>query len=87
MTLDEWSTKWGTGVIEGVPGRVVNVEGNPKITLKMELHQAPVGDLIKAYIEHLNTPWWRRERYWKLVEEWMREKLNGALGGVSWHWG
>ncbi len=86
MTMDEWAAKWDTGVVEDVPTRVVNVEGEQRLTVKMERHEAPMGDFIKEYVNHLSIPWWRRDRYWKLIETWMREKLN-ASGTLRWHWG
>lgn len=86
MTMDEWRSRWNTGVVEDVPTRVVNVEGDQQLTIKMELHEAPMGDFIKEYVNHLRIPWWRRGHYWSLIEEWMREKLNHSGGTVAWHW-
>ena len=85
MTLKEWETKWATGIVEDVPGKLANVRGNPMIEVQMERHVAPIGEFIHAYINHLNAPWWRRGPSWKLVEKWMREKLDN-MGTLRWHW-
>ncbi len=86
MTMDEWTSKWATGITDDVPGKVVNVPESPDITLRMERHTAPLGDFIKEYVNHLRIPWWRRGHYWSLIEGWMREKLNKSGGTVVWHW-
>jgi len=85
MTITEWETRWATGAIEDVPAVLVNVEGKPRITIKMERHEAPAGDFIREYVRHLQAPWWRRGPFWKLIEKWMREKLN-RMGNIAWHW-
>ena len=85
MTLREWEKKWATGKIEGVPGRLVGVpKEQENITVQMERHEAPVGEFIRAYVKHLNIPWWRRGPFWRLIEKGMREKLDN-LGNLQWH--
>ena len=85
MTLRQWKKKWATGTIEGGPGRLVNVEGEPTISVNMERHEAPMGEFIKEYVNHLRIPWWRRGPFWKLIEKWMRKELD-QVGRLEWHW-
>lgn len=85
MTLKEWKTKWATGRIEDVPAVIANAQGQPEVTIQMERHEAPFGDLIKAYVDHVRTPWWRRAPGWSLLERLMREELN-KVGRLAWHW-
>jgi hypothetical protein len=75
--------KWLTGKPEKANVTICRIDGikeNRVMTGKQSL--APLGDFIKEYMDHVNTPWWRRKYDWEIVENRMREYLNQA--SVTW---
>ena len=49
---------------------------------KRQAYEAPYGDFLKAYMDHLNVFWWKKGKKWKETEVKMREILNQNT--ISW---
>ena len=72
--------QWRTGKAAKVPVNIAGLEGEH--FLPGHEYSAPLGDFLREYIKHLNTPWWGRGVDWKYVEQKMRDQLNN----VRFHW-
>lgn len=68
--------KWETGKMISVDCTIVNIAGKPRILRDIPELEMPLGDLIKAYMEHLRIPWWWRRFDWQYVEKQMRVAMN-----------
>lgn len=76
MTLHELYTNWFVKKCI-TNGKTIDALGNTH-TIPMDdaEHNAPLGDFLKCYIDHLTIPWWRKAWDWKMVEKLMRLHLN-----------
>jgi len=83
MNYNDIRKRWGTGKREAVWASIANAVGQPEVQIAHEVLQAPLGDLIKAYVEHLSIPWWRRGFDWQIVERKLRRPLNEI--NLRWH--
>ena len=72
--LEQW---WDKGAADDFT-YVVDTPG-----YKIKVYRATYGDFIKAYMDHLTLPWWRRRPGWKAVEKKMRAILNNRTQ-VQW---
>jgi hypothetical protein len=76
MTLHELYNKWFTKECI-TNGKTVDALGNTHtIPMDSAEHNAPLGDFLKSYIDHISIPWWRKSWDWKVVERMMRDHLN-----------
>jgi len=75
MTLDELNTRWKVGPCK-VDCEIVNLPGRPPFKRDGYLHDAPLGDFLKAYVEHISIPWYRKKWDWKIVRDIMVRHLN-----------
>lgn len=74
-----WDKKWCTGKEVKIPMVFRPVTGTAVHTEVDGLeYSAPLGDLIKGYIEHLQVRKFRRGFDWEFTEKDMREVLNQA---------
>lgn len=76
MTIEELYSRWVKGPCKA-DAVLIGLDGS-RTPFKMDSkeHEAPVGDLLKAYIDHLNTPWYKKDWYFKFVEKKFREIFN-----------
>lgn len=78
MTLEELHTRWLVG-----PAQVdcVVVNAPRRLLFKRDgfAHTAMLGDYLKAYMDHLTIPWYRRKWDWKIVKSEMIRHLNGSV--------
>ena len=84
MNFVEFYDKYKTDKKEIQEVKIVGLIGQDKAKVMTTVHEAFLGDLIKDYIIHLNTPWYKKDWSWTDVEKRLRELLN-SWGIVQWH--
>jgi len=47
-----------------------------KIFINLDKYESGIGDLINDFINHKNTPWWKRKYYHKYLTELYIKMLN-----------
>lgn len=75
MKIDELYTKWLNGP-EEIDATIANAPGNQTIKIVRNVHRAPLGDFLEAYIQHTKVPRWRRGWDWEIVNDIMKRALN-----------
>ena len=83
----KWDDKFATGRMVDGHSVIVNLSGQPRIPMKLEVCEAGMGDLLETFVElHTVTPRWLRR--WvhpmKSVDaKIMRDKLN-EIATIRW---
>ena len=79
MKYDDIEKKWKTDETRVVTSKICNaVPPNNEIDVLRNVHSAPMGDLIKEYVKHINIPWYKKLYDWSIVENRLRTVLNSV---------
>jgi hypothetical protein len=74
MEYREIGKRWKTNKVEYQEYDIIGTDKT--ISLKSHKYSAQFGDLIKAYVDHLNLPWWKKKWDWDITEKALRTILN-----------
>lgn len=70
--------KWKTGKKVKGKADLVSTQGSKEIDWEYDMYEAPLGDLITDYINHINKPWWKRKYNHNFITKKYLEWLNNV---------